>query len=337
MSFSSPRRSLAPSLEIGCRRNRLQSRIATAFAPGAITNFFSVHYDPSKDGNFRNAGATGGGYVLSRGVVTRAKFIPGSQEQTEIIVDGDPAYRATTTRKAVELLLDGHGHPRGGLVLEQSMQIPIGFGFGASAAAAISGVYAVAAALGLRLLPKDIAYHAHVADIVQQTGLGTVSVTFEGTGAGAITKAGAPGVSKFLNVNVPEGTRLVTASLAPFRKSDALSKPDTTRTINRLGDASLRRFVAEPTLERLATEGERFAEDLGLMTPKVLSLVRMAKDAGASHASQNMIGHAVHALTPEGRAARVVKAFRASPLKPRVEVLEVGIHPARVLEPLREG
>ncbi len=314
----------------GRARRILHNRSAAAFAPAAITNFFCIHYNPAKDGDFRKAGATGGGYVLSRGVVTKATLSPGAKAATEIVVDGDRHYKATTTRNAIELLLEDHPLTTGRLLVEQSMQVPVGCGFGASAAAAISGVYAVAAVMGLKLPQRDLAYHAHVADIVQQTGLGTVSVTFEGTGAGAITKAGAPGVSRFFNVKVPMGTRLVTASLAPFRKSDALSKPETTQMINRLGDEALRRLVADQTLVSLATEGERFSERLGLMTSEVESLVKIAKAAGASHASQNMIGHAIHALTTNAKSVKVADALKASSLQPRVDVLEVGSEPAHV-------
>jgi pantoate kinase len=310
------------------RRSSLRRRSATAFAPAAISNFFSIHYDPNKNGDFGKAGATGGGYVLSRGVLTKATLISQPKRELRTIVDGDRDYQAATTRKAVGLLLDHHRITGGRLLLEQTMQVPVGSGFGASAAAAISAVYAVAAVNGLDLPRKDLAYHAHVADIVQVTGLGTVSVTFEGTGAGAIIKAGAPGVSRFLNVRVPDDTRIVTASLGAFTKSDALSKPQTVRLINRLGDASLKRFRADPTLERLGEEGELFSNGLGLMTPEIRGLATLAKSAGASFASQNMIGHAIHALTSKGRALKVARTLMGSPLRPRVDVFEVGEQPA---------
>ncbi len=257
----------------------------------------------------------------------------GGEGRIEVIVDGDPKYRATTTRKAVELLFADRGWPKGTLTLEQSMGVPVGYGFGASAAAAISGVYATAAAMGLRLAKRELAYYAHVADIVEQTGLGTVSVTYDGTGAGVITRAGAPGVSKFLNVEYPSGTRIVTASLAPFKKSDAISRRDTVRRINELGDKARRRVTASPNLETLASEGERFSEGLGLMTPEVRDLVKLAKASGASHASQNMIGYAVHALTTAARAEAVAATLRGSSPKPLVEVFEIGTQRAGVLRP----
>jgi pantoate kinase len=282
------------------------------------------------------AGATGGGYVLPKGVTTKARVgEDGGEGRVEVIVDGDPGYRATTTRRAVGLLLADHGWPKGTLTLEQSMGVPVGYGFGASAAAAISAVYAAASATGLRLSKRKLAYYAHVSDIVEQTGLGTVSVTYDGTGAGAITKAGAPGISKFLHVDYPAGTRIVTASLAPFKKSNAISKPKTVMRINELGDRALRRVMRSPTLETLASEGELFSERLGLMTPEVRELAKLAKSAGASHASQNMIGYAVHALTTAARAEVVAAALRDSSPKPLVEVFEIGSQRARVLKPGR--
>ena len=249
------------------------------------------------------------------------------------MVDGDPRYRARTTKKALALLCSDHGWPRGTLVLEQSMGVPVGCGFGASAAAAISAVYAAAAAMGLKLAKRQLAYYAHVADIVEQTGLGTVSVTYDGIGAGAITRAGAPGISKFLNVEYPSGTRIVTASLASFKKSDAIAREDTVKRINNLGDRALRKVVASPTLETLASEGERFSEGLGLMTAEVRDLAKLAKASGASYASQNMIGYAVHAVTTAAKAGAVAAALRDSSPKSLVEVFEIGRRRARVLMP----
>jgi pantoate kinase len=319
---------------LSCGRPDLRARTAAAFAPAAITNFFSVRYKPQADGDFRNVGATGGGYVLSKGVTTRATLRETlGDNRIEVIVDGDPKYLAGTTRKAVELLFSGHGRPRGRLILEQSMGIPVGCGFGASAAAAISAVYAVAAAMRLKLAKRELAYYAHVADIVEQTGLGTVSVTYDGTGAGAITRAGAPGISRFLNVEYPSGTKIVTAWLAPFKKSDAIARPGTVKRINRLGNKALRNLVATPTLETLASEGERFSEGLGLMTSEVRDLAKLAKASGASYASQNMIGYAVHALTTAARAEAVAAALRDSSAKPLVEVFEIGSRRAGVLKP----
>ena len=238
-------------------------------------------------------------------------------------MNGDSAYDARTTRRAVNLLLS-ESRMNARVFLEQEVQTPIGAGFGASAASATSAVYAVAAALELRQTKAELALRAHRAEILEQTGLGTVSVIFDAVGAGAITVPGIPGKANFVTVEVPPDTHIVTAFLAPFDKRDAFSSEAVTRRINELGHAALLSFLSDPTLSNLATEGERFSTALGLESVEVKKLIALAKSAGAAYASQNMIGYAVHSLADQDSAAKVAEALRTYGSEIRVDVFEVG-------------
>lgn len=299
------------------------ARTAAAFAPATITNFFAVHHD-QKSRDLSHAGATGGGYMLSKGVTTSATILDEDRGRLlEVVVNGDANYDARTTRKAMELLFRDSGRAPRRMRLEQRVQVPIGHGFGASAASALSAVFATSAVLGLSLSKEQVAFFAHAAEIEQQTGLGTVSAAYDGVGAGVIFEPGAPGVARFRNVKVPPGVRVVTASLAPFHNDQLLSSKSVVERVNKLGTEALSRVMADPTLECLAESGEWFSENLGLMRPEVKTLVRAAKSAGATHASQNMIGHAMHALAFEEDADRVAAALASYSLKPRVDVLEI--------------
>ncbi len=283
------------------------------------------------DKDLSRAGATGGGYILSRGVVTKVIALgEAGPTSLEIAVNGDAKYEARTTRAALKLMLENVPMPPSKLVVEQQVDVPIGFGFGASAASALSAVFATSAALGSRIQKEHAALYAHEAEIIQQTGLGTVSAAYDGVGAGVVYEPGAPGVAKFMNVNVPRGLRIVTAALAPWRLSGLLSSRRMVAQVSRLGSEALGRVVREPTIERMAKEGEWFTRRLGMMTPEVRSLVRSAISAGAIHASQNMLGQAMHALVPSRRVAAVVKALNTSALGPRVDVFEIGTQRAGV-------
>jgi pantoate kinase len=289
-----------------------------AFAPAAITNFFEISYNSPKP-----TGATGGGYILSKGTTTNATVLLASGDGFSTVVNGDASYNARTTRRAVELLLAGTG-VKARVSLAQEVQTPIGAGFGASAASATSAVYAVARAAGIQKSRPEIALFAHDAEILEQTGLGTVSVIFDAIGAGAITVSGEPGKAKFLTVGVPDGTRIVTAFVAPFDKKDALSSEPVTQRINRLGRESLLSFLSDPTLDNLAIEGERFSGALGLESVEVKKLIGLAKSAGATHASQNMIGYAVHSVVGPDDADKVAMALLRYSKDVRVDVFEVG-------------
>jgi pantoate kinase len=302
------------------RRVRLPPRQAVAFCPGAITNFFRIHYDVSRHPD----AATGGGYILSRGTTTTATYNPEGNASVNTVVNGDRAYDAKTTRNAVELLVAGSGRGVGSLGLRQTVDTPIGSGFGASAASAVSAVYAVAAAIGSRAPKRRLALYAHRAEINQRTGLGTVSVVYNGTGAGAITKPGVPGAARFRSVSVPEDLRIVTAYLSPYEKLNALSSGKISERVNYLGKAALSSFLADPSLDTLAEEGEKFSRELGLESPEVKKLISTAKSNGAMWASQNMIGYAIHAISHVDSSEKVRSSLTRLYSQARVDVFEVG-------------
>jgi pantoate kinase len=308
--------------------SKVLRRSAAAFAPAAITNFFQIHYDRSGHPD----GATGGGYVLSKGTESKVTFVPNERFGISTVVNGDSDYNARTTHRALDLF--AAAHPFGGkLVVEQRVDTPIGSGFGASAASAISAVYAASAALGLRLSKHELASYAHRAEIIERTGLGTVSVAYRGIGAGAIIKAGEPGIARFRIVKTPGDLRIVTAFLAPYDKNDAISSRTISKRIDILGRQALASFLQDPTLETLTAEGEKFSKGLGLESRVVKKLISVAKSSGALSASQNMIGYAIHALADEDRCGRVQAELRRAAPAARVDVFRVGGVRAGVIGP----
>jgi len=276
-------------------------------------------------------GATGGGFVLSKGVYTTAALSKGTSPlEIAVTVNGDPSYDARTTRRAIELLLRDGRVKTGSLHINQRVQVPIGSGFGASAASALSGVLATARAADLPLPESRVAYAAHVAEIQCGTGLGTVSAIFRGSGAGAITSAGAPGVAKFLRVRVPKELRIVTASIASYSKRRVLASVAMRERVNSLGEDALLTFERNPTIETLAESGERFAEGLGLETKELKHLIRVAKQNGALWASQNMIGEAIHCIIKKKDAKKASTDLSGAGSRPRVDLLDFGTEKAGV-------
>lgn len=247
-------------------------------------------------------------------------------------VNGDSAYRATTTRKAVDLLLRDSGVRGVEVRLVQQVSVPIGYGFGASAASALSAVFAVASALDLGISKQRLALFAHRAEILCSTGLGTVSVVYDNVGAGVISTAGAPGVAEFKRVKIPEGFRVVTASMEPRTKKRYLGSRTFMRRASNLGDMALEDVLRRKSFESLMEEGERFATALGLMTTEVKESIRSAKSGGAAFASQNMIGDAIHSVVPSRGVRRLASSLASSPTRPRVDVYDFGEVRAGILE-----
>ena len=297
-----------------------------------ISNFFAIHDEAlsHRSPDLSLVGATGGGFTLSKGVYTSARVVPSSSRAVSVAVNGDANYLAATTRKAVELLLEAARQPPHLVELVQTTEVPIGLGFGTSSASALSAVMAVASALGLKFGKEEVASFAHAADVLLGTGLGTVSSTFDHSGAGVIIRAGGPGVAKVKQVKVPPGVRIVTASLKPIPKGNLLSSPRRRKRVNMLGESALA-LASDLRFKSLLAAGRAFAKGLGLTSRPVERLIEVSLKKGAMGASQNMIGNAMHAIVKEDQVVRVTSALRCASSAAAVESFRIGGRTARVL------
>jgi pantoate kinase len=310
----------------------MKPRTALAFAPAVISNFFVVHNEGLAllPPDLSLVGATGGGFTLSKGVYSNAWVVPSSSRAVSVAVNGDASYPADTTKKAVELLLEGAKHPPVLVELVQTVEVPIGAGFGSSSASALSAVMAVAAALELSLTKEQVATFAHQADIVRHTGLGTVSSTYNHSGAAIIVRPGGPGVARLRLVTVPNGVRVVTACLSRKPKANLISSTRKRERINRLGEIALER-ASDLRLDSLLEAGHEFAAGLGLMTRAVEHLVAAALEKGALGASQNMVGNSMHAVVREDDLPSVTAALRSASSAAKLDSFRIGGRTARVL------
>jgi pantoate kinase len=309
----------------------MRPQTALAFAPAVISNFFAIQTDSlsRRPPDFAHAGATGGGFTLSKGVYSHAWVVKSSAQAVSVAVNGNANYPADTTKKAVELLLEAAGGRPHLVELVQTVEVPIKAGFGSSSASALSAVMAVAAALKLPFSREEVASFAHQAEIMRHTGLGTVSSTYKFSGAAVITKAGGPGLAKVRRVAIPQGVRVVTAFLS-LKKGHLLSSTRMRNKVNRLGEAALEQ-ASDLSLESLLAAGHDFAEGLGLMTQAVKTLVAVSLENGAIGAGQNMLGNAMHAVVRDRDFERVFTAVQSASRAAKVDYFHIGGRTARVL------
>ncbi len=105
---------------------------------------------------------------------------------------------------------------------------------------------------------------------------------------------------------------------------ELLSSGELRKRANRQGAVALKSVPRQPTLDTLVRAGERFSSALGLRTNAIGQLIGAALANGAIGASQNMVGHAVHAIVEDEMSEPLVKAFSSHPLRPQVDVFRIG-------------
>ena len=248
----------------------MQPRTALAFAPPSSRTSSSIHDEAARAPSRRTcpwSGRPAGDSPSRRGSTRTHGYGRARPNAISVAVNGDASYPADTTRKAVELLLEAARQPPLLVELVQTVEVPIGLGFGSSSASALSAVMAVAAALELKFGKEQVASFAHQADILCRTGLGTVSSTYNHSGAGLIVEPGGPGVAKVLAVHSAPGVSNSHGGLSPKPKGALLSSTRRRNKVNKLGEIALEQ-ASDLRFESLLAAGRAFALGLGLMTPR---------------------------------------------------------------------
>jgi len=297
---------------------------AKAFSPGGISSFFEI-CETTEDGRFiedlERVGARGGGFGIEKGVLTEVSVEKAKTNSIRILINGELAPQAKTTRTVAQALLskaDGAFD----VTVNHRVDVPIGAGFGSSAAGALTTSFALSNALNLHLTYNQLGRIAHVAEVQCKTGLGTVGPLMLG-GCVLTVEPGAPGTSIIDRIPIRDDYVVVAGVLGPTPTQQVLSSPEKRRDINRWGRKTLEAILAEPSIENFLACCLEFAEKTGFMTQRLRELVNLAENAGAVGVAQNMVGEAIHALTLEENAKNVAEAFKQ--VLPNEEVLEAKV------------
>jgi pantoate kinase len=256
---------------------------AKAYAPGHITGFFQIN----ENENPHRKGSTGCGIVLNGGVTTEVK-VGEYIENTEVFLNGKEV-EGSTTRTIVEMITD---RP---VRVSSWAEIPIGCGFGASGAGAIGTAYALNKALSLNQTAKSLTEYAHVAEVVNCSGLGDVAGQSNG-GVVIRLQPGGPEFGLVDSIPTPE-SRVFCIVLGEISTKYILQEKATAERINIAGKAAMAELLKKPTLDNFMYQAKEFASKTGLMSSKAKDIIEAANGSGGL-ASQAMLGDTVFAIAP---------------------------------------
>jgi len=299
-------------------------RRARAYSPAGLSGLFSTHTEPEDP--YRK-GARGAGIVLSKGAWVTVEVEESDEPSLECYLNGAKAELGLVKRLLRRILSRAGADRSCKVVVKQEVEVPVGGGLGTSGACALATALALAKALGAQMSYYELAREAHVAEIEEGTGLGTVSGLVAG-GIVVVLEPGAPGYDKVDRILADPDLLVVIGFFGPTSKREALGRADL-RVVDRLGLEALARLEREPTVEAFIRECKWFAERSGYMSERVKAGVEAAERAGALGASQAMIGETVFALAYEKDAERVREALEGLGAYSLVSRIEWG--PARLV------
>lgn len=242
--------------------------------PTHITGFFSVHRADAPE----RSGSRGAGITLTEPV------------SVEVLHDGNGITRlngSSTTVEAVEVVKN---RMQTAVSIEVETKVPIGAGFGVSGALALGTAFGINQFTQTKRTQNELVTIAHVADVESGTGLGDVVAQAYG-GIPLRLEPGAPGYG--VVDGIPASRPIEYVSFGELSTPDILEGD--TSLISEAGEAALESVQADPTLETVMQASRSFAQQTGLLTERIRTVIEDVEAVGG-HASMAMLGQTVFAI-----------------------------------------
>ena len=240
-------------------------------------------------------GSVGIGCTVNTNISSRAK----KSKKSKILFNGD-SINFPTVNYAIGKLV------KQPVEVDIKSVLPLGCGFGISGAATLATIFAVNRLMELKMTKLHLSQIAHTSEIVNKTGLGTV--TTQVTGGFLIKKsAGFPIKIQKLPFS---GDTLFATIIGPLPTPSILTDKKLLKRINKSADKALLTIEQDknPTLNKIIDLSFKFASECGLLkTFKVKSLINKIKNSGG-HATMAMLGQVIISnIHPKNKNYKTVK------------------------------
>jgi len=252
-------------------------------------------------------GARGGGFAILQGVRSRVLLRKSTSRRITVRINGIES-DAVTTRWALKQLMAREALSLD-LRVDLRIAVPIGAGYGTSAAGTAASLLAFADAMNLPITLNEIGRMTHVAEVINNTGLGTASAMLVG-GFDLVTEPGAPGVGVVDRLLFPRNCSIICTFLAATPTKVLLTQHDIDRRVNPAGRKAMKAIRHEPRLATFLNEARQFSLKAGFQTPEISRIMNLMMTEGAIGVAQNMVGRAVHGVAHLDLAPEIAKHLR---------------------------
>ena len=312
----------------------------SVFVPSHITGFFSI-FDNE---NPLLKGSLGAGVLLDKGVIT--EIDKNVDESFSILINGKKdEYNEVIILNTIEFMENDLNKDKiqfnlDGILINQTIQVPIGCGFGSSAASAIGTAICINEYFNLGLSVEECVKYAHLAEVSLGTGLGDVIAELS-KGIVLRTKVGAPGFGEVKSIVPQEKTGfgvfeplksdfyVITKTLGEISTASIIGDPKHKTLItqvgleiceefnekdggmvigskfkNRFNVAVDNEFNEEETIKKFMKSSLSFAKRTHLINDELLEIVHQlhGKVLGSSMA---MLGNTVFAIANENQKLKL--------------------------------
>ena len=206
-----------------------------------------------------------------------------------------------------------------------NFDLPVGCGYGASGSGALGTIYGLNKILNLNFSNKEKGRIAHIAEIINRTGLGTVCGQLAG-GLCILKEPGYPCV--YDHVYFPENLSVISGSFGILHTKSVLTDPVLNLKIKQAGRIALKKLIDKPNIKTFMRASIEFVKETNILTIldliKVKELIDNLNKLNIIGASMNQIGRSIFAICKEQDKNEVIDVFNS--FKPKIKVMNFTIN-----------
>ncbi len=223
-----------------------------------------------------------------------------------ISINGQNATKSAKTSLTVLKLMDSL-LPKNSLIhIQHHFDLPLGAGYGSSGAGALGIAFGLNNLFQLNLTPLEAAKFAHIADVENHTGLGTVAGQFMG-GLTIVCEPGFPFITH--QISVPKDLLICIASWGGISTKQILTDPEYRQLIYRQGKKAMVQMQTDWSLENYLAVCRKFLADTDMLSgfelPQIKMLLEQLNQKTSYGASLNMLGKSVFCFCTTGEKSIV--------------------------------
>jgi pantoate kinase len=197
-------------------------------------------------------------------------------------------------------------------IISHKFDLPLGCGYGSSAAGALGIVYGLNALYRLGLSAKNAAKYAHIAEVLNHTGLGTVGGQMEG-GLSVSLGYGYPFLTD--RIPLPPDTQIVLGSFGPISTKNILTDLEYRRIIHDVGKKAMERLQQQYSLQNFMDTCKFFIQETYLLDrlnlPLLKDLIIQLYKLPIYGASMNQLGKSVFCVCHNQIRSQVEEIFKS--------------------------
>jgi len=179
--------------------------------------------------------------------------------------------------------------------IEHFFDLPVGCGYGASGSGALGTIFGLNTLFNLNLTSFECGKIAHVSEVVNKTGLGTVCGQLGG-GLCILKEPGYP--CRTERLNVPNNIIIICASLGKIQTKAILSDPELSTNIKEAGKIALNNINLNPNYKNFVKYSIDFVKKSNILKKLNLYEIKELMDELNSlkiiGASMNQLGESVY-------------------------------------------